>query len=346
MQLTALWERLLKITPISLDDDFFERGGDSLLAMDLLAELDLLTGETVPASVLLDASTIRQLAHKLSERRNLGANYLVPIHPHGRQQPLIYFHGDYIGGGGSVTVGLAKALGADQPLFAVIPHGAGDETIPHSIEAMAAERLPVILQAQPEGPYRLCGNCLGGIVAFEAARLLIAAGKDVEMVCMIDPPTINSLKSTQLLLSTMRRARPFAGPVVDRAMAWTWYRCAEVQKFSNLPWSRRWSAIKNRVRNRDNQAAIAATARRSRWNPEGSPFGQFADPLTTRYAAAMSNYIPKPLAVRVIYLSVDQGPGRWERVSPNLEVVKMPGNHYFPDVPRIADVLKEHLSGK
>ena len=72
MQLTALWERLLKIAPISLDDDFFEKGGDSLLAMDMLAELDLLTGETVPASVLLDASTIRQLAHKLSERSNLG----------------------------------------------------------------------------------------------------------------------------------------------------------------------------------------------------------------------------------------------------------------------------------
>ena len=345
MQLTALWERLLQITPISLDDDFFEKGGDSLLAMDLLAELDLLIGETVPASFLIDASTIRQLAHKLFDRRNLGENYLVPINPQGYQQPLIYFHGDYVGGGGS-TIGLAKALGADQPLFAIMPHGAGNEPIPRSMEGMAAERLPVILQAQPEGPYRLCGNCLGGIVAFETARLLMAAGKDVEMVCMIDPPTINSVRFMQLLLSTMRRVRPFLGPVVDRAMAWTWYRSAEIQKFSTLSWGRRWSAIKNRVRSRDNQAAIAATARRSKWNPEGSPFGRFADPLTTRYAAAMANYIPKPLAVRVVYLSVDQGPGRWEKVSPGLEVVNMPGNHYFPDLSRIAEVLKVHLSSK
>ena len=75
-----------------------------------------------------------------------------------------------------------------------VPHGIDDEAIPHSIEAMAAERLPLIMKAQPEGPYRLCGNCLGGIVAFEVARLLVAAGKEVEMVCMIDPPTINSNK--------------------------------------------------------------------------------------------------------------------------------------------------------
>ena len=55
LKITAMWERLLKIAPISLDDDFFEKGGDSLLAVDMLAELDQLAGEAVPASVLLDA---------------------------------------------------------------------------------------------------------------------------------------------------------------------------------------------------------------------------------------------------------------------------------------------------
>jgi len=344
VQLTALWERLLNVAHIALDDDFFERGGDSLLAMDMLAEVDLLIGESVSASVLLDASTIRQLAHKLSERKNLRENYLVPIHPRGRQQPIIFFHGDPIGGGASVTVRLANALGADQPLLAVIPHGADNEEIPRSMEAMAAERLPLIVKAQPDGPYRLCGNCLGGIVAFEAARLLVADGREVEMVCMIDPPTINSVKSVQLLLSLMRGARPLLGPIVDRATALTWHRCTEVQKYLNLSWKRRWSALKNRVLKRDALTVIAAAAQRSRLNLVPSPFGNFADALTTRYAAAMSNYIPRPLAVPVIYISVDYGPGKWKRVSPALEVVKTTGNHYFPDVPRIADVLTTRLS--
>jgi len=350
MQLTALWERLLEIAPISLDDDFFEKGGDSLLAMEMLAELEVITGETVPASVLLDTSTIRQLAHKLSDRNNLAANYLVPIHPRGRQQPLVFFHGDYIRGGVPLTVGLANLLGADQPLLVVVPHGTGDEAIPHSIEAMAAQRLPLIMKAQPAGPYRLCGNCLGGIVAFEMARLLLAAGEEVEMVCMIDPPTINSVQSMKLLLSIMRCARPLLGPVVDRAMAWTWYRCTDIQKFRNVSWSRRWTAIKNRVQSRsvfrsshEVHNALAPAAPPSKWDLEESPFGQFTDARTTRYAAAMSNYIPKPLAVRMIYISVDHGIGGWRRLSPDLEVIKSPGSHYYLDVRKIADILTSRL---
>ena len=154
-------------------------------AMELLAELEKLTGQAVSASVLLDAPTIRLLTRKLSERGSLGPKHLIQIHSNGSQPPIIFFHGDFRWGGGPLTGGLTNLLGPDQPIFIVIPHGTGDEPIPTSIKAMASDRLPLIVQAQPEGPYRLCGNCLGGIVAFEVARLLLAAGKEVEMVFWI-----------------------------------------------------------------------------------------------------------------------------------------------------------------
>ena len=125
----------------------------------------------------------------------------------------------------------------------------GDEPIPPSIEAMAADRLPLIMQAQPEGPYRLFGNCVGGVVAFEVARLLIAAGKKVELVIMMDPPTVSGNRAAQMLLATMRRVRPIADHAVDLAMAWTYLRCADLQKFSNISWTRRWAAISTRMRN-------------------------------------------------------------------------------------------------
>jgi oxalate---CoA ligase len=349
MQLTALWERLLQIAPISLDDDFFEKGGDSLLAMDMLAELELLTGGPVSASALLDASTIRQLARKLAGR-NLEANYLVSIHPEGRRRPLVLFHGDYLWGGGPLTVGLANRLGADQPILTVVPHGAGNEAIPRSIEVMAAERLPLIMKAQPEGPYRLCGICLGGIVAFEVARLLRAAGKEVEMVFMVDPPTINARKSMQWILSGMKRARPFLGPVVDRTMARTWYRSTDFQKFWNVSWARRWAAIKNLLRSRgayrtnhEVETALALAALASKPDAEVSPLGRFTDARTAEYAAAMSNYIPRPLAVRVIYISVDYGIGGWRRISPDLEFIKLPGSHYHIDVAQVAVELGRRL---
>ena len=349
-QLVELWQRLLKHAPISLDDDFFEKGGDSLLAMDMLAELEVLTGASIPASILLDAPTIRQLAAKISEPNNLGPKQLVRINPEGRRPPLILFHGDFIWGGGPLTVGLTNILGLDQPIFVVVPHGAGGEIIPESIEAMALQRLPLIIEVQPKGPYRLCGNCLGGVIAFEVARLLLAAGEEVEMVFMIDPPTINARKSVKLLLSTMKLLRPLLGSVVDRAMAWTWYRATDVQKFCNVAWARRRAAIRNLMLFRgvgrsNSEMRIAATAAdaSTKNDFETSPFGRFTDARTVRYAAAMSNYFPKPLGVKIIYLSIDYGTGKWRRISPDLESIRIPGTHYQVDVPRIANIVKSKL---
>ena len=54
---------------------------------------------------------------------------------------------------------------------------------------MAADRLPEILAAEPAGPYRLAGHCVGGIVAFETARLLMKLNHRVEVV-MIDSPRV------------------------------------------------------------------------------------------------------------------------------------------------------------
>ena len=70
---------------------------------------------------------------------------------------------------------------------------------------MAADRLPLVMSAQPKGPYRLGGKCLGGIVAYELARLLVASGEKVEMVVMIDAPTINARRSVQTFLQVWRK---------------------------------------------------------------------------------------------------------------------------------------------
>ena len=341
VQITAIWERLLNIAPFNLEDDFFEMGGDSLLAVNMLAELDQLTGEVVPASILFDAPTIRQLAQKLFERSKLPPKYLVEINSSGRQLPLVLFHGDYIWGGGHLTVELSKLLGPDQPIYVVHPHGGKD--FPRSVETMAAERLPVILQAQPEGPYRLCGYCLGGIVAFETARLLLAAGKKVDVVFLIDAPTVNARKSVQSLLSAMSRMRPQHGVVVDHMRAWTWYMIADLQRAWNVSSARRWAAIKTRVRNLASSIGRKVKDRAIPPKTDIAPFGNFADARSMKYAAAMSNYYPRPLAVRIVYIAVDYGIGRWRRISSDCEVVKSEGTHYKLHIPKVADVLRAHL---
>jgi oxalate---CoA ligase len=350
--LLIIWERLLKTAPLSIDDDFFEKGGDSLLAVEMLLEVESLTGQKIPSSILFEATTIRQLARRLSASGRLRPKPLIQMNSSGTRPPLIYFHGNFHGFGHS-AITLAKLLGADQPLFVIAPHGTEDEPIPLSIETMAADRLRLILNAQPEGPYRLGGKCLGGIVAFEVARMLIAAGKEVEMVVMLDPPTINARRSVQLLFSTMSRARPVIGPGVERAMAWTWFRCVQLQRFWNYPLTRRKAAIQRRlaamkakVRNLAGGDQVQAAQAVVDW--AGIPiFGiSLKDARTSRYAAAMSTYLPKRLSVRVIYVKVDFDIGKWRRLSPDLEVVKSPGTHEIPDIANVAEHLRVRLQSR
>jgi acyl carrier protein len=63
--LLQLWRKYLKLETVSIEDDFFEMGGDSMLAADLLTELQRLSGRQLSESILFDASTVRALAAKL-----------------------------------------------------------------------------------------------------------------------------------------------------------------------------------------------------------------------------------------------------------------------------------------
>ncbi|MGN8549610.1 phosphopantetheine-binding protein [Bradyrhizobium sp. 13971] len=51
-ELLMLWRRLLKSDAVTLDDDFFACGGDSLLAMEMLLQLEQLIGKAVPETIL------------------------------------------------------------------------------------------------------------------------------------------------------------------------------------------------------------------------------------------------------------------------------------------------------
>ena len=180
--------RLLESTDLTIDDDFFDKGGDSLLATELMLELRQITGKALPDSLLFESSTVRSLAQRLSEKETPRPKAAVRVGAASDgATPLLFFHGDWTRGGFYVEH-LARKLGPEISLIAVAPHGPGGEPIPPSIEAMAADRLPAILEAQPTGPYRLAGHCVGGVVALETARLLMRMNRQVETVIMIDSP--------------------------------------------------------------------------------------------------------------------------------------------------------------
>jgi acyl carrier protein len=68
MELLQLWKKFLKTESVSIDDDFFDMGGDSYLAIDLHIEVERLAGQKLPELTLFEAPTVRLLAERLSHR--------------------------------------------------------------------------------------------------------------------------------------------------------------------------------------------------------------------------------------------------------------------------------------
>jgi amino acid adenylation domain-containing protein len=182
--LVELWQDLLK-TLVGVRDDFFDLGGDSLLAVQMMDEVGRIVGCEVPLTTLFAEATISRLAVALKAKAAPDGPPIAAVNTGGARMPLLYLHGDYTGGGFYCRP-LAQALGADQPFYAIHPHGIDRAEIPPTIEAMAAERVATLGALLPRGPYVLAGHCAGGYVALEMARQLKAAGEEVPVVVIID----------------------------------------------------------------------------------------------------------------------------------------------------------------
>jgi len=182
--LVDLWERLLK-TRVGLRDSFFDLGGDSLVAVQMMESVARIVGFEVPLTTLFAEATVARLAIALKASAASAAQVVAAVNAGSARPPFLFLHGDY-SGGGFYCRGLAVAIGSDQPFYAIHPHGIDRTAVPPTIEAMAEERLVHVRNTLPRGPYLLGGYCAGGLVALEMARRLKADGEDVPVVVIID----------------------------------------------------------------------------------------------------------------------------------------------------------------
>jgi thioesterase domain-containing protein/acyl carrier protein len=185
-QLIAIWERTLGVQPIGVTDNFFEIGGHSLLAVRMMSEIERTLGKSLPLGTLFQTPTIQKLAAALREK-DWKPNWspLVAIQPCGSRPPFFGVHG---GGGTVLFYGeLVQWLGADQPLYGLQAQGLDGGVIEHtSVEAMAKCYIEAMRKIQPQGPYFFGGYSLGGVVAFEIAQQLCAAGERVALVVLFE----------------------------------------------------------------------------------------------------------------------------------------------------------------
>ncbi|MGI4740011.1 MAG: non-ribosomal peptide synthetase [Janthinobacterium lividum] len=182
----AIWQDCLGSPALSVVDNFFELGGHSLLAVQVMARLEKETGKRLPLATLFEQPTIEKLAAILQvDSAAITWDVLVPIKPTGTKPPLYIVHGVCL----NVLIfnGLASSMDADQPVYALQAKGLNgiDEPLT-TVEAMATHYVAAITVGNPVGPYALAGYSFGGIIAYEMAKQLVAAGKEVKFLGLFD----------------------------------------------------------------------------------------------------------------------------------------------------------------
>jgi amino acid adenylation domain-containing protein len=186
--LAQVWERVLGRQPIGRNDNFFDIGGHSLLAVRLCAEIEKELGLTVPLSALFETSDIQGLAQILQKEQGEKRNNLVSViglQTSGNGIPLFFIH--VLGRGCKFCRPLVRCLGRQYRAYGLSVHFADPvPEVDNNVPDLASFYIQEMRKVQPEGPYQLAGISFGGMVAFEMARQLTTQGQEVGLLAILD----------------------------------------------------------------------------------------------------------------------------------------------------------------
>ncbi|MEV0332839.1 amino acid adenylation domain-containing protein [Nocardia sp. NPDC050717] len=200
----AAMAAVLSIDDIGADDDFFEQGGHSLLAVRLVGRL---TRADLPAVLddVFSASTPRALAARIGAQGDTGQrpedglaslrsrlDPVLELRAEGSAPPLFCIH--QIGGTAWKYAPLARLLRADRPIIGLqMPQLTAPETQTRTLDDLARYYLDAVRRIQPHGPYHLLGYSLGGNIAHAMADILVAEGEQVGYVGLLDSHPLSNL---------------------------------------------------------------------------------------------------------------------------------------------------------
>lgn len=364
--ISDLWCDLLGVPAIGRNDNFFDMGGHSLLAVQFTNRLRKRTGKTLPLAAMLGQPTVANLAAivdpgSLADRPAEAANAdqapvgLVTIRKGGARTPLFFVHDGL--GETLLYRGLALRLDRSRDVVGMEPLRRSDGSYAHTrIDEMAAHYVARLRTVQPAGPYLLAGLCAGGVIAFEMARQLQDSGEQVAFVGIIDAADVEARKF-RFLTTRLRLAR--LRGLVTRTGA-----------LGVLPdiGRRAWNAARWEVGSRLRQAEDRRTVRTMRAHTAGAsePGGPASIPFLKLYEVAHKEHRPAGIfeggTVALFKAGDDTGLvddtpysltyrdyalGWGKRVRDEIVIVDIPGGHSSnlqePYVERLAPLFQDAL---
>jgi thioesterase domain-containing protein len=240
-------------------------------------------------------------------------NRIVPLQTGGGKPSLFCVHA--VSGSAYSYSAMARLLGPDQPVYGFEAPGFDNPRTPvPRLPDLAAEYTATLREFQPQGPYRLLGWSLGGVVIFLMAQELLAAGEQVATLVMVDAglPVVMPLPPEREILR--RYIRDMMGlsdqspPGLDAVFA-NWPEDVEpglvfeaVEKAGILP--------------EEMDAELLAYQ-----------YGVFRAHLAGFYSVVVSGSYPGP-AVHITAQGSVEEDMRWDRLIPNLTTHMLPGTHH------------------
>jgi thioesterase domain-containing protein len=337
-RLAAIWEEVLEVGPIGVEDDFFELGGHSLLAVRIMALVYKQIGRSTPVATLFRSPTVANLARNLQERpADIDDGVIVPLRA-GQTAPLFCVHP--VGGDVLCYVELARAMAPGRPIFG-IQAIAGDGA-PVSIEAMAAYYVKEVRRTARSGPYLLAGWSMGGLVAFEMARQLAATGHEVGMLALLDthlPPQQREVIHGHDDIPTIARFASDLARAAGRDLTGLQGELEELDRDGQLEMV--WEVL-------EREGLVADDATRA------AVVHQFA--VFERNVAAIADFTVRRFATRVVLLGAAETgepaslAREWKlRSGADVTLHVIPGDHYGllsrENVTMVADLLRQHMEG-
>ncbi len=187
------WSEVLGLRQVGVHDNFFDLGGHSLTAVQLVSRIQRVIGHPVTLLDLFQAPTIEGFAQRISGQAEMMSSPLVVLQAGRGGAPLFCF--DPTGTHVAAYQSLAYALGEDRPVYGLALSWIFSESWDAlSMDRIAARYIAIIRERQPEGPYHLLGWSNGGGIALAVARLLEREGKSLAFLGILDtqPQSVSS----------------------------------------------------------------------------------------------------------------------------------------------------------